>query len=513
MASRSFHALFLRARDHFAGSSHWAYLVVLILALIHGIVVTPYIAGSRLESETSLQRTRLAAVESSLGELRGALEAVRQETSTMVAPALERLIEDIEGDLARLDATRRQIAARAAQAADPEAVESDTDTPAAGTPAAVTPPPSELEEAVQPFVLDDPDHVADLRDARTPEELVAALAPLVEELITQPRFFDLERGWRDDALPRLEARLDTAASALPRLRSRFPEARSQWQALAGGLNGLSAAARELKFEPPAQATWWHRLADGEVELGLSPAAAGAIRRPRRLAELEAAADRSVESYSEIVGKVAQAKRELGEPAAGAFDWLDLTAVAMFPLLVGLVLGGVMTWRSQRLRELGLAVRLAIEHGGPPALRPWFWNQAHWSTSASASAAAAWRACVAQTLLGYFLAMSWIALAAVQLRQLDAAGRQRLMFYTITGASLVLLAVVHRLLVARRAISALDDAGVPYEDDVTDGAPEAETPELETAAEPESSEAAADRDDPDPDSEREEEFLEIRPLRR
>ncbi len=518
MASRAFHSLFLRARDQLAGSSHWAYLALLALALIHAVVVTPYIADSRLESETSLQRTRLAAVESSLGELRGALEAVRQETSSMVAPALERLTEDLEADLARLEATWRQIAAQATPDAEP----GDSDpgaTSTAGEPA-TTSPQALTPSHAQPFLIEDPDRIADLRDARTSNELLAALTPLVDDLITRPRYFDLERGWQDDALPRLEARLDAAASALPRLRSRFPEARDQWEALTGSLTALSSAARDLKFSPPAQPTWWVRsespLAPDSIKtdeqlLGLTPEIADEIRHPRRLAELETAADRSIESYSEIVGKVAQAKRELGEPEAGVFDWLDLAAVAMFPLLIGLVLGGTMIWRSQRLRELGFTTRLAVEHGGPAGLKTWFWSQVQWNTAAGASASAAWRACVIQTLIGYFLAMGWIALAAVQLRQLDRSDHQRLMIYTISGASIVLLAVAHRLLVARRAIMVLDDAQ-SLEDSVetvdgetvTDSALEGTPLATETLPEITESERASDPDD---------EFLGVRPLRR
>ncbi len=506
MASRAFHALFLRTRDQLAGSSHWAYLALLALALIHAVVVTPYIAGSRLESETSLQRTRLAAVESSLGELRGALEAVRQETSSMVAPALERLAEDLETDLARLETTWRRIAAEAA-----EAESADSDPADAST--AESPPtnlPALTRSTAQPFLIEDPDRIADLRDARNSDELLAALTPLVDDLITRPRYFDVERGWKDDALPRLEARLDTAASALPQLRSRFPEARDQWQALTGSLTALSSAARDLKFSPPAQPTWWARsetplapdsISTNEQLLGLTAEIAGEIRRPRRLTELETAADRSIESYSEIVGKVAQAKRELGEPAAGAFDWLDLASVAMFPLLIGLVLGGTMIWRSQRLRDVGFTTRLAIEHGSPTGLKTWFWSQVQWNTAAGGSATTAWRACVIQTLIGYFLAMGWIALAAVQLRQLESPGHQRLMIYTIGGASIVLLAVAHRLLVARRAITALEDARV----DVHDEVPAPGDADLAADALPEITEA--NTSDPD------DEFLGVRPLRR
>ncbi len=504
MASRSFHALFLHARDHFAGSSHWLYVVVLALALIHVVVVMPFIAGSRLESETSLQRTRLAAVESSLGELRGALEAVRQETSSMVAPALERLIEDVEQDLARLEATRQQIAV-------PEVPEVQVD-PDAEPATPPPPPPAPPRSTALPFPVDDADRIADLRDARGRDQVLAALAPLADELIAQPRFFDLQRSWNDEALPRLEARLDTAAGALPRLRSRFPEARDQWETLAGALTAVSGTAREFRFAPPAEPYWWALPGGGEVELGLTAAVAGEIRRPRRLAELEQAADRSVESYSEIVGKVAQAQRELGDPPAGAFashpgggqtERLGVAAIATFPLLLGAVLGAAAIWRSQRLRELGLTTRMAIDHGGPPALRQWFWSQMPWSSAAEASAARAWHACVLQTLLGYFLAMSWIGLAAVQLRQLEGAGRQRLMITTIAGASMVLLAVVNRLVIARRAIMVLDDG---HE------APRGESGEGPAGDARDEPPAAVDVALPE-STEGDDEFLGIRPLRR
>ena len=104
----------------------------------------------------------------------------------------------------------------------------------------------------------------------------------------------------------------------------------------------------------------------------------------------------------------------------------------------------------------LATRWRSSTAARAGLRQWFWTQAQWSTAAGRTAATAWHACVGQTLLGYFLAMSWIALAAVQLRQLETAGRERLMIHAIGGASVILLAVVHRLITARRAILAFDD---------------------------------------------------------
>ena len=88
MASRSFHDLFLRARDQFVGSGRWTYLAALALALLHLAVVTPFAESSRIEAETRSERSRLATVGRSADELSGALEAIRSETSSALAPVL-----------------------------------------------------------------------------------------------------------------------------------------------------------------------------------------------------------------------------------------------------------------------------------------------------------------------------------------------------------------------------------------------------------------------------------------
>ncbi len=468
MASRSLHELFLRARDQFAGSGRWSYLAVLVLAMVHAGVVTPFIESALSESRTSSERKRLAGAENGLGGLHDALQATRDETSATLAPVLKRLVDDLEHDLARLDATRRRHAAKD-EDAGPDNAESEEDEEGDEIPAAG----GEAEEGPPPFQLDDPDRIADLRDAESRDDMLAALAPLAEELIAQPRWFDVEQSWRSGALPRLQARLDAAAGDVPRLRGQFPEARAQWEALAGALTALTRGARELRLEPPAAPFWWTLPTAGEaVELGLTAEAADDIRRPRELAALEATADLALERFTAVAGELRKAIRELGEPpSTGFLLGLDLaTLVPMFPLFLGLGLGGAMLWRSGRLRELGLTARMAIEHGSPPALRRWLWGHVQWSTSAGRSAARAWRASVLQTLLGYFLAMGWITFAAVQLRQLETLDRHRLMAFAVAGAAAVLVAVVHRLAVARQAIGTLDldDEGDEEEDEEGEG---------------------------------------------
>ncbi len=453
MASRSFHALFLRARDHLAASSRWLYLAVLTLMVLHVAVVTPFVEGRRIESETSTELERLNEVERGLGELRRALQGIRQETTALVTPSLDRLAQDLELDFARLDATRQRIAAQAAaEAAAADQGAEDGETTATSQTATSQTATSE-DPGIQPFELQNADWIADLRDATSRDETLAVLTPIVDQLIIRPRYFDIDQSWKDDALPRLEARLDAAASAVPRLRGRFSEARAQWDTLTGVINDFTSTARALRFTAPDQPFWWTLPTVDGVDLGLSPAVRDTIRRPRPLSDLETTADRCLEHFGEVSETLTVAKRQLDETSGvGVVLGIDLAFVMpMFPLLIGWLIAAALLWRSQRLRELELATRLAIEHGGPSALQRWLWHQTH-GGSTDASAEAAWRRCVFQTSVGYFLAIGWIALAAAQLRELKVVDRDRLMLFTIVGAVSLLIAIMHRLIVARRAIT-------------------------------------------------------------
>ena len=422
------------------------FLAVLALVLLHLLLVMPFIDSRRAESETSQALDRLEAVENGLNELRSALQAVFAETGTVMTPALDRLSENLDLDLDRLDATRRRIVSQAlAEAADGDAAGAEAAT-AGDTTSLPTDP------RAPPLQLDNPDWIADLRDARSRDELLAALTPIVDQLITRPRYFDIGSAWQNEALPGLVARLDAAAGIVPRLRGRFPEAQDQWEALVGALNEFNRTAQEVRFRPPELPFWWTvPTLDGELALGLPSAVRAEIRQPRQLVELQNAAARAVERYEEVGSRLTRAREALGQTPADRVAGLRLAnAALLFPWLIGAILGGAVLRRSQRLRELGLVTQLAIEHGGPQALERWLWAQVQWSSAVS-SFNAAWRRCVVQTLAGYFLIMSWIGGAAVQLRQLPGIDRQRLMASTIAGASIVLLAIVHRLWITRRAI--------------------------------------------------------------
>ncbi len=462
MASRSFHALFLRARDQYIGSGRWMSFAVLTLVLLHVAILAPFIEESLQETAASSEIERLDTVSNGLSELHHALQAAGSAVRPAIQPALDGLADNLAHDLERLEATRRQILAAAR--------EQDTSTQAestgggaiqsgairAGATGDGTAPSSENapELRVRPFLLDDPDWIADIRDARGREEMLAALSPIVDALINEPRYFDANRIWKEKGMPAMKARLDGAAALIPRLRGRFPEGTADWEALVSALSRSTRVASELQLAPPDQPFWWTRERPGEeLELGLTADVKLAIHAPAILTELSDAVATIGNSHRALTGRVAAARNALGESSGGGrIAGVQLAVLApMFPLVIGLLVAAVMIRRSSHLRELGLSTRLAIEHGGPAALHRWLLGQVQWSSAVTATAVA-WRRCLIQTLLGYFLVMGWIAVAADQLRQLRNLDPQRLVLFTIAGATLILVAVAHRLLIVRQAIA-------------------------------------------------------------
>ncbi|MEE8524568.1 MAG: hypothetical protein V3T72_11605, partial [Thermoanaerobaculia bacterium] len=396
-----------------------------------------------------------------IATLDSALQEVSDRTRSTIEPALAQLAENLTEDLARLDATVRRLIA----AAGGDGLENE------GSPG---PRQAEIDPRNLPFEIEDGERLAAIRDAVAEGApgasgsrygLLAALDPVVEEDIARPRFAELNRAWKENALPEVEARLGGAAGALPSLRLRFPEAESEWSALEGALSGLRASVRDLEFEPPTEPFWWASPETArELEIGIPPATAEKIRRPLALDELLTAAEQTGTRYDELAERLelereqilaasaARSRRDQGFAGLLAEIGVDLRAVvALFPLLLGIVLGAVLARRNQQLRDLGVATRLMIEEGGSLALRDWCLAQLAGRLSDERTADEAWRAGWSRALGVLAVAFAWIAVAALQVRGLDGVDDRRWLFVSLAGAAAVLAATIHRLFVARGLI--------------------------------------------------------------
>ena len=203
-------------------------------------------------------------------------------------PALDRLVEDLTGDLARLAATHRSlaelVAAQAAGTTSPREQGGEVDEPA----------------GAEPFQVENIDRIIAIGEASTRNELLAALAPLAEEHIIHPRFTALQELWTSSVMPRVEADLDAVAGRVPELRSRFNAGAGEdgdalWRTLAEALAAERRAVRDLAWEPPERPDWW---ASGDATEGqlvaftLEEAVAEQLRRPLALDQLRVTAERT-----------------------------------------------------------------------------------------------------------------------------------------------------------------------------------------------------------------------------
>ena len=462
MASRSFHDLLLRARDDLATSGRRSHGLVVALLIVHLAVVAPFADADRRRAARESERQRLAEVGPAIDQLTTRLEGLGGQVLAAVEPALDRLPETLAGDLERLEATRWQLQERD-RTSDPLA-----ETTAADPALAVARP----ARGVAPLTLE----AAELEQIRRAENryaLLTVLEPIVERAILEPRFAEVERRWQNNALPTLEAAVETANGVLPRLRERFPEGASEWEALTQSLAELRRVGRELEIDAPTRPYWWASEETSETfGLIVAPATAELLRSPLALDQLATAATEVRDRMAGVQGvwrarleRTERGERDLGS-ALSALG-IDLTGFApLFPLSLGLLLAVVLLRRGLRLRQLAVATRHAVDHGAPDALRGWCLAELSGSTRTPAPPSQAERRAQLRCLGALALGWLWLAAAGYQLHGAPTGGSPDWL-PTLLGGGAVLVAALARLSTAQSVAQLLAEPG-PGEDFFFDG---------------------------------------------
>lgn len=468
--------LFLRARDRLETVKTITFWAVAGLLVLHAAVLTPVVEIERQSDVAAAERARLAAVGDGLSELSVRLDGPRRHTREVMIPALDRLVENVRGDLERLPPTRETMRAILAEAGAQDA---------------------EISAELEPFEVSNVDWMVAIGRAKTPEELREALRPLVEQQIVRRRFGEVQLRFTETALPRIEADLDAVAGEIPKLRGRFPEASEAWDRLATALAATRRTVRDLVWTPPERPDWWTSAEAGDRELlsyELAPSVEEQLRRPLELDEIDVATARIEAAYRELVGAVEARRASLaGELGDGSFLGLvrqtGATAprvLALFPWLVGVVLTVLLTWRRRRLAELGLLARLLVEDGESPTLGRWWlaWlGGRHENPDADTV-----RKQIAGRSLGLtLLVLAWIGLAVYQLVRLGQLELPWLIVPGAVGAVLAAGAALAEGAAARRTIEPFADelftsgpyvAAAPVSEPVEDTADDAPTDPLD-----------------------------------
>lgn len=459
MASRAFHDLLLQSHDNLLRNGRGSFCALLALLLFHVAVIAPFADAGRRKAEAAADRQRLATVGPALDEAEHRLGKVFEAALKPIEDDLDAFSENLALDLRRLEASRWQWQQSRLQGTD----DGDGAEATAGSADDALDASLQMTEAPRgavPWPIAE-DRRAELAEAPNRYALLSLLEPLVDETILGPRRQALEQAWKTSTLPSLQAGVDEMGGEVSRLRARFPEAATSWDALAAALNELARAAEQWQPQTPSQPYWWASAeSEPRLSLGLGEFEES-LKRPANLDQLVTIQDQVIDRLAAV--RRAWQRRQAEIPAADAtpigFLGLDLDGLTpLFPLVLGLLLAAAL-WRRTRLQDaLATATAHAIAHGSPAQLAQWFGTVVAAAGPASPSVEELPLSQLLRTarrrLLGQLLlAGVWLAATGYQLYGVPTSDWQP-WTPACAGIGLVLLAGIHRWLSLGRSFGRL-----------------------------------------------------------
>jgi hypothetical protein len=258
------------------------------------------------------------------------------------------------------------------------------------------------------------------------------LRPHARTTIVEPAYARVQSVWDDEVRPTYLGALDSAADETRRIAEAAPETAAELAAaLLGSADALVAAGKSLdgiEITPDntiddALGTDWWRTVAGKGAFA-DAVAASVDDQMRRIGETAAAPARAISEAlalqqklrDEVVARQAEIERQFAEQrgqlatltGAASVVPIDLASfIGLYPLLLGLILGGLMFRAAQSRRQAAVAAAdLAVSAPEDRATRDWL-----------VRGALGWRDAVTPQLVTLALALgaaAWVAFASRQL---------------------------------------------------------------------------------------------------
>lgn len=447
--------LFLAAREAHETARRWQILVVLVLLLFHAMLFAPYIrttgekaaVEARIERSTALQQR----IESVTDTLNGLGKATVDEATVRLGAVLSDLLQDFDRLNGIVEKLLQMTPDEASGPKGDELFASSTQASTVQMPVqsmainqmqslsfgrslAVMPPEMRRD-------------VASLRGAPNRQGLLELVKPYVEKAVIQPALSRFNASWQGEALPRAQASAQAARDALAKANAQFSEQAELWAKAELGVERITQLAGQLKLQEPENSPLWWSTRDqkGETIRG----ALFDLERARSFGQLEALSALKAETDAAIAGQKARQRdleaqlaslreqfKEQEAELASIIQPLKVVAidlgrlVSWFPLILGLVLAGSLTWTTERLRELIDTIAL-FPDGAAKAL-PARWLAArirHTNSTVIALRGAAF--------------LAWIAFAGSQVARLPSVDGRDALWWTVLGGVAVVGASLHQ----------------------------------------------------------------------
>jgi len=362
---------FSSARERYSGAVRFAFV---ILAVLLGIQLTTF--TEYLETQARLKRAKAQAEEAraltaAMSEVAGTANALQQTVSDNLKGLLDRLVEDLKGDFAALDAKVADLRGD-------------------------RPIPSEPQRNLAMQQLNAPGLLKreivlgndlKIKEASSVAQVSLLLTGWIEENIVRLRFAEVADRWKQG-----ETAIVEKADALNETLRKFPSATTETNStfaqrlaqLRTTLKNFPDRLAAVAFKPPADPTWWQTvhskgstaefLEEDAIKVlqtrSANEAAAQLAEAASQTQRETEAAQKSLQEQLIALEKNFEDQKQQADSLAKPFAFfaLNLDFVARrFPVLIGYGLATAIGWLAYRRRELVSALRL-VERQEPESGR-------------------------------------------------------------------------------------------------------------------------------------------------
>jgi hypothetical protein len=495
MADPLLTSLFERARDQYDGAVRWSTLAVVVLLAFHVLFFTHFIELERRVQESGLRFAGLAGARDTAEAVSTKLEQLHKGTEARLTARLDRTLRDLKEDLSRLSFRVREIRTGEVPPSTvappglqpvPREGSDPSDTPysrgsgSGPDPRLQAAPPTdtalqfqELQASrdprsgpppgYEPLEIEiDNDLAGKIRATGDIVAIRDLLRPTVDTQVVAPRFAELNQNWQSRLLPRVREQATEVIEALDAAKRDLPVETARWNEAEKSVNAALQSAKDLRFRPPDEPFWTSEERKDLLFLHIQLSAKAALRQFSAngvfVDELEQAAERQKAHLQDLRKDLAKLETQFRQQKEQLSLYgtslealpLDLaTAVARFPLAIGVVLLALWSWQASRLRELASLVAALAERDPATAARPWLLSR----LSGASQAAGGARSMVPSLGLTA-LAWIWIGLASWELASWQQAGPGAAILQGALAAAAVAAAQLYRWHVVEKALKAL-----------------------------------------------------------
>lgn len=447
-------------RNRYESARRWSGIILLIAFFFHLTIFGPYLKAAGKFDDAVKEQKRLSSLKNSVGELRNEIRSLVENaklSKTQITNMVEELRTDFHAMALAIKEIKNPIASSSTRSQAEELLQKPSFTPSMQIQSTL-----QAKEKVEErkFNFDETTREK-MRSAKNFEELKSIILPIIKSEIITKRFTQLNDYWQQIVVPKIKKSEKSIIKKLNRLNADYPANKKIWEDAVESVREIRSTAETTIFKAEFGPNWWSTVAGKRAaieDMGRETGRQimGAMQRNASLEELSRMINSAVkkqERFQESLRKelniIADKFKELGKELKAMNKGLGIVALDLkaivrnFPLIIGLLIALVITWKAHRIRDLYWIVERIDPDSKDSTLRECILPRNVLSIMSTQPSAQALFSGVTGMAAACILAWLWICASTIQLRGWSEVSGFRLTTSTLIGIILVVLACIYR----------------------------------------------------------------------